>query len=77
MTIRRPSELAIRARAHELYLERGRQPGHALDDWLQAEYELTQLPIRKLVEVKTGTARFPDSRLANLVQAAVFLGENI
>lgn len=29
----------IRARAYELYLERGRAPGGALDDWLQAERE--------------------------------------
>jgi hypothetical protein len=30
----------IRRRAHEIYLERGEQPGCALDDWLQAEREL-------------------------------------
>jgi Protein of unknown function (DUF2934) len=33
-------EKAIRCRAYELYLERGDQPGSALDDWLQAEREL-------------------------------------
>ena len=33
-------EEAIRCRAYELYLERGDQPGSALDDWLQAEREL-------------------------------------
>ena len=32
----------IRARAHELYLKRGKRDGHALDDWLQAEAELTE-----------------------------------
>jgi hypothetical protein len=31
----------IRLRAYEVYLERGEQPGHDLDDWLQAERELT------------------------------------
>jgi glyoxylase-like metal-dependent hydrolase (beta-lactamase superfamily II) len=30
----------IRRRAYEIYLERGGQPGHDLDDWLQAEREL-------------------------------------
>jgi len=30
----------IRLRAYEIYLERGEQPGHELDDWLQAEREL-------------------------------------
>jgi hypothetical protein len=30
----------IRLRAYEIYIERCRQPGHDLDDWLQAEQEL-------------------------------------
>jgi Protein of unknown function (DUF2934) len=30
----------IRHRAYEIYLERGAQPGHAVDDLLQAEREL-------------------------------------
>ena len=33
-------EQEIRRRAYEIYLERGEQPGHDLDDWLQAEREL-------------------------------------
>jgi hypothetical protein len=33
---------AIRLRALELYEHRGRKNGHHLDDWLQAEAELTQ-----------------------------------
>ncbi len=32
----------IRRRAYELYEQRGRQDGHDLDDWLQAESEVTQ-----------------------------------
>ena len=31
---------AIERRAYEVYAARGRQPGHALDDWLCAESEL-------------------------------------
>jgi Protein of unknown function (DUF2934) len=31
----------IQLRAYEIYEERGKAPGHDLDDWLQAEAELT------------------------------------
>jgi len=34
-------QVQIHQRAHELYEERGRQSGHELHDWLQAEAELT------------------------------------
>ena len=30
----------IKRRAYEIYLERGKQAGHDVDDWLQAEQEL-------------------------------------
>jgi hypothetical protein len=33
----------IRVRAHQLYEQRGRDDGHDLDDWLQAEAELSQV----------------------------------
>jgi len=46
MKVNGPSESEIRARAFEIYLERGRQPGHELDDWLQAEFELTHRPFQ-------------------------------
>ncbi len=41
-----PSELVkldekIRRRAYDLYEQRGRRNGHELDDWLQAEAEVT------------------------------------
>jgi hypothetical protein len=35
-------EERIRLRAYELYEQRGKREGHALDDWLQAEAELTE-----------------------------------
>jgi DUF2934 family protein len=38
------SEQEIRLRAYEIFLERGAQPGHELEDWLQAERELTAIP---------------------------------
>ena len=34
-------EQEIRRRAYEIYVERGSHPGHELEDWLQAERELT------------------------------------
>ena len=38
-----PHELEheIRLRAHQLYVARGREDGHDLDDWLRAEVEIT------------------------------------
>jgi len=36
---------AIAARAYELYLARGCEPGHAMEDWLRAEAELRRAPI--------------------------------
>jgi hypothetical protein len=31
---------AVERRAYELFLDRGAEPGHELDDWLRAEREL-------------------------------------
>ena len=36
-----PESDAIAKRAYELYLQRGSVPGYELDDWLQAEAELS------------------------------------
>lgn len=36
-----PAQEAIAIRAHEIFLERGATPGHDLDDWLQAELEIS------------------------------------
>jgi DUF2934 family protein len=36
-------EEQIRRRAYELYERRGRGDGHALDDWLQAEAEVSDI----------------------------------
>ena len=36
------SEQDIRERAYEIYLHRGAHPGHELEDWLQAERELSR-----------------------------------
>ena len=34
-------EERIRVRAYEIYEQRGRDEGHDIDDWVQAEAELT------------------------------------
>ena len=36
-----PAPAEIAARAYEIYLWRGATDGHALEDWLEAERELT------------------------------------
>ena len=41
----------IRQRAYELYLQRGRSPGHELEDWLQAERELMERGVEKMEEL--------------------------
>ena len=40
--LRSTREDEIRNRAYEIYLQRGRQPSYELEDWLQAERELTK-----------------------------------
>jgi DUF2934 family protein len=71
-----PSESKIRARAYQIYLERGGHPDHDADDWLQAEYELMQLPVHKIAEMEPPRR---DKRgrgtksLIDLVHAAIVL----
>jgi hypothetical protein len=64
MTFNSPWEERVRARAFEIYLERGRQPGHELDDWLQAEFELAHLPIRvaRLLPIRKQRSLSPRQR---------------
>ena len=66
---------AIAARAYQLYLERGREDGHDVDDWLQAEYEVRQLPVRLLAELKPSPAvreRKTGKSLVDVVRMAVY-----
>ena len=39
----RPTVEEIRLRAYEIYMDRGRIDGQELDDWFQAERELTEI----------------------------------
>jgi Polyketide cyclase / dehydrase and lipid transport/Protein of unknown function (DUF2934) len=38
----RPTDEQIARRAYELYVDRGQTPGHELEDWLKAEWELSE-----------------------------------
>ena len=76
MTQQSPKAEQIAARAYQLYLERGRTDGHDVDDWLQAEYELMQLPVRKIAEmvppppINRGKAR--TRSIVDLVRTAMY-----
>jgi hypothetical protein len=75
MTYRQPTHQEIAARAYQIYLERGRGEGRDKDDWLQAEYELMQLPVRKLAELeppKSETDRRKKRSIVDLVRAAMY-----
>ena len=47
------SKEEIARRAHELYVERGRQDGRDLEDWVRAEKELSQDPVAGPGKTKT------------------------
>lgn len=47
-----PTPEQIAQRAYELYLERGREDGHEVEDWIAAEKELTELAEARLAEPK-------------------------
>ncbi|MGB7864785.1 MAG: DUF2934 domain-containing protein [Candidatus Sulfotelmatobacter sp.] len=44
-----PAEHIIRQRAYELYEKRGREDGHAEEDWLHAEAEVLGTVFRRAV----------------------------
>jgi hypothetical protein len=52
---RQASVEEISHRAYELYLERGGDHGHDVDDWVKAEKELSDKPI--VEQAKTKVAR--------------------
>jgi hypothetical protein len=69
------AEERIRNRAHQIYLEHGSQPGHDLDDWVQAEYELMQLPVHSIADLKTPKRKKGGKMsLVSVIQAAILWG---
>jgi len=72
---KRPSDEEIAARAYQLYVESDCEPGHDLDNWLQAEYELMQLPVRELAnlpQAESQRGRATRKSVVELVRAAMF-----
>lgn len=67
-TLGGPTHAEIAARAYQLFQERGCQPGHEVDDWVQAEYELMQLPIRKLAEMEPPPVRKRRSARRSIIE---------
>ncbi len=65
-----PSESTIAERAYEIYLENNCQDGYALDHWLQAEYELMQLPLAALASLpkKPGKSRRRSQSIIEIAQ---------
>ena len=69
-----PTHAEIAARAYELYVQRGRLDGYEVDDWLQAEYELMQLPVEKIGELNAPKDKDKKHRsLVNVVRSALML----
>jgi len=74
MSVTLPTHAEISARAYELYVERGRLDGYELDDWLQSEYELMQLPVAKIAELDAPKAKDKKHQcLVNVVRSAIGL----
>lgn len=77
MKIKKPTHEQIAARAYELYVNRGRIDGYDMDDWLQAEYELMQLPMHMIAEMDPLPApahgRRPPRSLVEVVRTAMTL----
>ncbi len=74
MKHRRPTCEEVAARAYQIYLESGRRHGHDIDDWLQAEYELVHMPVRKLARLAVPTisrARAEVKSIMEVVRAAM------
>jgi hypothetical protein len=53
-------EERIRLRAHQLYVQRGNQPGSDLDDWLQAEEEIRKAEEEEAID-EASKESFPAS----------------
>lgn len=73
-----PTQAQITERAYQIYLEHGSQPNHEINDWLQAEYELMQLPVHKIAKLGSRRSKKRTTyALVALVQAALVLGATV
>ncbi len=69
--MKKPSQEQIRKRAYAIYLKHGK-PGRDLQDWLQAERELTEISERE----ETETAVWEDTSTRRGVKQNVTIGSN-
>ena len=69
--MKKPSKEQIRKRAYEVYLKHGK-PGRDLQNWLQAERELTEISERE----ETETAVWEDTSTRRGVDYTVTIGSN-
>jgi hypothetical protein len=79
MKLHPSTEQEIRSRAEQIFVQNGCVPGHDTDNWLQAEYELMQLPVDKIAElapVKVKRGKAITSSLVCLIHAALLLEAN-
>lgn len=73
-----PTHQQIAERAYQIYLANGCREGRAQDDWLQAQYELAQQPIRELVKInpaKKSSIPANIAMLASVVHGAIWLAQ--
>ena len=68
--VRFPTLGEIRTQAYQIYLARGSQPGRDLDDWLQAEYELMQLPLHKIADLEANEIESHNLKLFSLARVS-------
>ncbi len=59
MSETKPSEAKIEQRAYELFLERGCEHGRDMEDWLEAERELSELAELRTVETELAADEQP------------------
>ena len=71
--VRFPTLGEIRTQAYQIYLARGSQPNHSLDDWLQAEYELMQLPLHEIADVEATELASHNLKLFSLARLSLTL----
>ena len=69
--MKKSSKEQIRKRAYEIYLKHGK-PGRDLQNWLQAERELTEISERE----ETETAVWEDTSTRRGVKQNVTIGSN-
>jgi hypothetical protein len=69
--IRFPTLDEIRARAYQIHLARGSGCCHDLDDWLQAEYELMQLPLHNIAELEANAIGSNNLKVFSLARVAL------